>query len=508
MPGKVLVADDTDVNRAIFAAILRKAGLPCVLARDGDEALRLAKEEKPDLILLDVMMPGRDGFQVMQALKADPELAAVPVIFLTAKGETREKVRGLSLGAADWMTKPADPDEVIARVHVQLRLRELTQSLARANEELRAKQAQIETDLRAAADIQKSLLPQGAMELPHLSGAAFFLPAQVVGGDLYQLQRLDATHACAWILDVSGHGVPSAMITVSVAQSVSAAQLLAPAQVLARLEHEYPIERFDRFFTMSYLLFDLYRQTLKVSSAGHPPPILVRGGALRNLVSGGPLIGLGGAEFMEEEVALEDSDRVLIYTDGVVELENAAGEPFGMERLHEALLQGAWAPLETAMDELRARLRSHAGALEPQDDVTLLMLEWHQELALPFLLAPTLEAVRAGAERLRAHWRSCGIPARPAEQIELAFVEAANNVILHGKPPADIAVESVYAEGSITVTLRDRGTPIPPARRTGALPDDLLAEGGRGDFLIRSLVDEVGYRTDVHGNELRLKKNL
>lgn len=507
MPGKVLVADDTDVNQAILAGILRKAGIASVLASSGDEALRLARSEKPDLILLDVMMPGKDGFAVLEELKGEPSLAQVPVIFLTSKGATVDKVRGLSLGAADWVTKPFDVEEVIARVQVQLRLRELTQSLERANEELRQKQAELEQDLRAAADIQKALLPQGPMELPHLSGAAFFLPAQAVGGDLFQFQRLDATRACAWMLDVSGHGVPSAMVTVSVAQSISAARPLAPAQVMALLEQEYPIERFDRFFTLAYLLFDLWRKRMKVSSAGHPPPILIRGGALRDLVSGGPLIGIGNGQFAEEEHELEDSDRLVIYTDGVVEMENAREEQLGLEGLHRLLLDTEALPLETAVAEMRKRLMAHGGGRQQADDVTLLVLEWHDGLALPFLLSPTLPAVSRSAERLREHWRSCGVPQKAAEQIELAFVEAATNIVLHGKPPADIVVESVYAEGSVTLTLRDRGLPVPPGTPKETLPGP-LEESGRGVFLIHTLMDEVKYRTLVDGNELWMRKSL
>ena len=506
MPGKVLVADASDANRAVLSALLRNAGITTLPASESEEALQLARSQKPDLILLDAGLPGMDAFEVLAALKADPALAEVPVMLVAPKVGGNRK-RAFALGAAGWIAQPFDEEELVVRVRAQLRLRELSRSLARANEELRQKQAQIEIDLRAAADIQKALLPQGPMELPHLSGAAFFLPAEAVGGDLFQVQRLDATRACAWMLDVSGHGVPSAMVTVSVAQSISAARLLDPAQVLLRLEQEYPIERFDRFFTLSYLLFDLWRKKMKVSSAGHPPPILLRGGALRDLVSGGPLIGLGNSVFDEEEHELEDSDRLVIYTDGVIELEDARGEQFGLPRLHALLLETASLPLETALAEVRRNMLAHAAVGSPRDDVTLLVLEWHDALALPFFLAPALEAVARSAVRLREHWRSCGVPQRPSEQLELAFVEAANNIILHGKPPADIVVESVYADGAVTLTLRDRGTPIPLHSRTVALPEP-LAESGRGTFLIRSLVDEVKYRSGPDGNELVLRKNL
>ena len=263
---RVLIVDDTDVNRVVLSAILGSAGFEVLQAVDGEEALRVARTAQPDLVLLDVMMPKLDGWQVLAAIQADPLLREIPVVFLTAKGDAADKIRGLELGAADYVTKPFDTEEVLARVRTQVRLRQLARSLAEANAELRARQALIEDDLRAAADIQRALVPRGPIALPGLRGTSFFLPSQQVGGDIFSLQRLDADHAAIWILDVSGHGVGAAMVTVTLAQRLSPQgglvagdvrlhepRAIQPSEVLARLDVEYPMDRFDRFFTIAYL---------------------------------------------------------------------------------------------------------------------------------------------------------------------------------------------------------------------------------------------------------------
>ena len=156
----VLVVDDTPVNQKLLSSILRRSGHGVEVAADGIQALAAVAASPPDLILLDVMMPGKDGFTVCAELKADPATADIPIIFLSAMGEVADKVKGLELGAADYIAKPFDSAEVLARTNTQLRLRRLNQSLVRANQDLKAKQLLLEEDLRAAADVQRALIPQ------------------------------------------------------------------------------------------------------------------------------------------------------------------------------------------------------------------------------------------------------------------------------------------------------------------------------------------------------------
>lgn len=521
---RVLVAEDNAVHRRLLLATLRKAGLTAISTDNADEALRLIRAEPPDLVLLHIRLPGQDGFELLATLRRDPALSRVPVIVLTGLEELEDRLRAFSLGAVDAVARLTSPDEVLARVKVHLRAHENTVSLAAANGELTRWQALLQEDLKAAADIQRALLPQGPLELPHLSAASLFLPTQTVGGDIFSLQQLDPGTACAWVLDVSGHGVPSAMITVSVAQRLSAqggivrgnpraggARIAEPKAVLAQLDADYPMERFDRFFTIAYVLIDLERGKLTASSAGHPPPLVLRRGAApQELTAGGTLIGLGSGSFEQEELDLEDGDRVILYTDGLLDYEDPAGEAFGIGRLAAQVMRTRDLPLVSAVAELGEELRAHSGGVQPLDDVTLVALEWRRAHELFGSCPSTLEGVRGLSARLREHWRSGEVPDKAAQELELAFVEAATNVVLHGygsDPHHEVRVRSIVSGAVVVLEIRDTGKPAGASLPAGQTPPP-DAEGGRGIFLIRSLVDAVAYTAGPDGNVMALRKRI
>jgi sigma-B regulation protein RsbU (phosphoserine phosphatase) len=382
---RVLIVDDDDINRRVLRAILRKDQYEVVEARNGQEALTQARASPPQLILLDVVMPGQDGYTVFSQLKQLPALADVPVIFLSSRDEPADKVRALDLGASDYVTKPFDTGEVRARVRTQLRLLQLTRSLQSLNTELRARQERLEEDLRAAADIQRALIPRNRSSLPGFNTAWLFEPCDAVGGDLFNIHPLGPAHAGLYVLDVSGHGVPSAMVTASVARSLSPdggivlrGKPLPPVAVLQELEREYPFERFARFFTLCYLLVDLQDGLLRYSSAGHPPPILLpRGGPPRALSEGGPPVGLGlGAKHVEGDLRLAPGDRLFLYTDGVVDACGPDDQPLGIERFHALLEAHRTQPLAATCGAVLEAIRAHQNHGPNTDDITLLALEF------------------------------------------------------------------------------------------------------------------------------------
>jgi sigma-B regulation protein RsbU (phosphoserine phosphatase) len=386
-PGRVLVVDDEPLNRRVLRAILRQDGHTLLEASDGAQALALTETEPVDLVLMDVMMPVMDGLAACAAMKAAPRTADVPVIFLSQRDEAADKVRGLEVGASDYVVKPFHSDEVRARVRTHLKLRQLTLSLQGANHQLRERQARLDEDLRAAADIQRALLPRAAPNFGPLRTAWRFVPSQAVGGDMLDLHPLTDRAVSAYVLDVSGHGVPSAMLTVSVQRSLAPAGGLvlaggrarSPHAVMQELEREYPFERFERFFTLSYLLVDVVTGELRYCSPAHPPPLLLpgAGGPVERLEAGGPLLGMGLAESVEEGVhTLRHGDRLLLYTDGALEAEDAAGVQFGEERLRALLEAGRGQTLEALLDALLSALAAHREGRPFEDDVSLLALEY------------------------------------------------------------------------------------------------------------------------------------
>ena len=400
--GRLLIVDDNEINRRVLAGILRHESYDLLTAGDGEEAVEVARRSGPDLILLDIMMPTKDGYEVCADLKTDPRTENVPVIFLSALAETADKIKGLEMGAVDYITKPFDAGEVLARVRSQLKIRRLTEDLRHANRGLREQQALIDADLRAAAGIQRSLVPAVPPPLAAVEVAWRFIPCQRVGGDLFNVVALGPHHLAAYVIDVSGHGVPAAMVTVSLSQflSLQAAHLYAagttepaaPADVLRRLDEEYPIERFDKFCTVAYALLDLRDGRLRCAVAGHPHPFVQRvDGRLEELDAGGPIIGLGGVlPFDDAETRLAPGDRLVLYTDGVIEHSGSDGALFGDARFrHELTHTRALSP-DAACEHILDAMRAFVGVSAPvsgaaeatdlgaphDDDITLLTLEY------------------------------------------------------------------------------------------------------------------------------------
>jgi sigma-B regulation protein RsbU (phosphoserine phosphatase) len=271
--------------------------------------------------------------------------------------------------------------------------------LYRLHRELVAKQALIDEDLAAAADIQRRLLPRDPAQFEAFDVAWAFEPCTHVGGDIFNVMRLGRDHWAVYALDVSGHGVPAAMVAVSVSQDLqphsdtvrgrvpsppTGSFFRSPSEVLQALDGEYPFERFANFFTMVYLVVDVVRRTVAYSNAGHPHPLVVhRDGQVDLLKRGGPVIGLGSLRprqspdpaFAEETLRFEAGDKLLLYTDGLIERSSPAGELFGTQRLL-ALLGGLGAtPVAGLVDAVGAAVHEFGGGEPPGDDITLLGIE-------------------------------------------------------------------------------------------------------------------------------------
>ncbi len=396
MSEKICIVDDNLVNRKLLAGILKREGYEFLEAEDGEAAVDLILKELPDLVLLDVMMPKKDGYQVCEELKRDQRSAHIPIIFLSAKTQVEDKIKGLDLGGADYVTKPFDRGEVLARVRTQLNIARLTKEVLEANEELMRKQRRLNEDLEAAAGIQQSLLPQKPPDMENVAVAWRFMPCESIGGDIFNVVRLDERHWGIYMLDVSGHGVPSALVTVSVSQMLLPHrglllkkaitpppyyEIRSPAEVLNLLDREYPIERFNKYFTITYLILDVEEGLIRYSNAAHPPPILVRrDGTLELLEKGGTIIGMGGMlPFEEGEKRVEPGDKLVVYTDGIVEYEDRQGRFYGEERFHGVLKRLRERPISELIDGVIDALMDYGDRNPPRDDVTLLGFEFRGE---------------------------------------------------------------------------------------------------------------------------------
>ncbi len=386
MTGRILIADDNATNRKLLTVTLLKAGHKVIEACDGKEALERSVTHLPDLILLDIVMPELDGYQVCSSLKGDKRTADIPVIFLSAKSDVEDKIRGLEIGGADYITKPFNLGEVLARVETQLKLRALIK-------ELIEKQARLDEDLKAAAAIQRSLLPRKKPALDNIEIAWKFTPCEMIGGDIFNAFRLDEVHMGFYMVDVSGHGAPSAMVTVSVSQMLQPHsgylckkrmdvapfyEIVSPREVLEELDREYPIERFDKYFTIVYAILNAQTGQLRYSNAAHPFPVLMHSdGTMELLDKGGTIIGLGGmVPFEEGTIELQGGDKLFFYTDGLTEYQNAEGISYGEDRLIDLLVSLKDEPVGEILDRAQASLMDFGRGGKLQDDVSLVGIEY------------------------------------------------------------------------------------------------------------------------------------
>lgn len=268
--------------------------------------------------------------------------------------------------------------------------------IERQKVELQQKQALIDRDLKAAAAIQQSLLPHGAPCVPRLNAAWAFAPSERIGGDIFNLHRVDRTVVGAYMLDVCGHGVPAALVAVAVSQFLLSTEgfeggdcrLSGPAAVLANLDSAFPFERFDTYFSVVCLTLDVSDGRLTYGCAGHPAPILLRrDGSLESLDRRGAVIGLGeGNRYEQQTLNLAIGDRVLLYTDGVLENRAASGESYGRDRFDFAVRQAAHLPVAALVPALHAGIREFLAGAAPDDDISILGLEYTGEDIEPYAI--------------------------------------------------------------------------------------------------------------------------
>src|ERR1700741_5001045 len=373
----ILIVDDTPVNIGVISGAL-KDSYKTKVATNGQKALALASaEEKPDLILLDIMIPGMDGYEVCSRLKSDPATSEIPVIFLTGQTAAEDETRGFEVGAVDYVHKPFSPAVGKARVRSHILLRE-------ARAQLASQLLALNNELEMARQIQLSILPHSIPKLPGLEIAARFLPMTSVAGDFYDFIEIDEKHIGILIADVSGHGLPSALIAsmLQVALTAQTGHASEPAKVLLGLNHALCGKFTDNFVTAAYVYVDLEKNLMRYAGAGHPPVLQWRNsiGKTAKLLENGLVLGMvEEATYDALEFPLDLGDRYVLYTDGVLEATNSAQEQFGADRFmrfienHKHLVADQFS--ETFLTEL-SRWANQTAEQGEQDDITLLVIDF------------------------------------------------------------------------------------------------------------------------------------
>jgi len=391
-PARLLVVDDTEMNRDMLSRRLGRKGYQVEVAESGARALERIRSSAFDLVLLDITMPGMDGYEVLETIREEHGPSELPVIMATARTGSEDVVRALKMGANDYVTKPFDFPVVLARVQTQVALKRSQEQLSRAHHRMKQ-------DLEAAARIQRTLLPSEKLRLEGARCAWRYLPCDELAGDTLNVVPLGEGLAGLFLLDVSGHGVPAALLSVALSRLISdpspASSILwtgepgegghrvaSPLEVVEELSRRFPYDaETHQYFTMVYGVLDVAAGTFTHVSAGHTPVVHLHSrGEVSFHGSTGPPVALIPAQMAtvahsEEVLELEAGDRLYLMSDGIPEVLGPGDEEFGMERVGEVLDAARGEELEGSLIRLLGAVREWESGGGLCDDVSILGVE-------------------------------------------------------------------------------------------------------------------------------------
>jgi sigma-B regulation protein RsbU (phosphoserine phosphatase) len=455
----VLIAEDSRMQAKMLQRRLLDAGHTVRWGENGALALAMARERRPDIIVSDIEMPEMTGYEFCKAVKTDPALRTVPFILLSTLSDSIDIIRGLDAGADNYVTKPYEPDYLLARMQSLLatpltaaddsgdEMLEVTlagqkfrvragrqqvlnllvstfenavsknQELVVANQELSVARdglqksngeltalnteisrinAHMVRDLKAAAKVQRSLLPAEDIEIPGTSISWKYVPCQSLAGDFLNVFLLDDEHAGLFVVDVSGHGVPSSLMAVTVGRfltpKVSDQSLLVrqgadgrvavvpPAEVATQLNKLFQADEFSGlYFTMLYGVLHLPSGRFDYCSGGHPALVRVpaSGGDVEfHTTESFPIAFVPDVEYSQSTLQLAPGDRLFLYSDGVPEAMDKDRNPYGDDAMAACIAASRGAAIDTGVSTLLEAVETWCVPNGPLDDVSILGVEW------------------------------------------------------------------------------------------------------------------------------------
>jgi sigma-B regulation protein RsbU (phosphoserine phosphatase) len=397
---RVLVVDDDESNRESLSRRLRRRGVTVDIAVDGADALLAIDSTRYDLVLLDVMMPGLSGLEVLERVRATKPPTELPIIMATANDGAADIAYALEHGANDYVTKPIDFTITMARVKTQLNMVQAVRQVMALKHDLSLRNAELENalemlrrsaerargDMDLAARVQATFLPREMPGDARFSAAWRYLPCDQLAGDALNICPLGPDHVAFYVLDVTGHGVASSLTAVTAARMLAPAHdpasilvgpdgPLPPAAVMTELAARFPYDSdTGQFITCFYALLNLRTGVIEYVSAGHPDAILVPAeGPARMLAGTGLPIGLDD-QYQQQTAEIRPGDRIWLYSDGVIEAMRPDSTLYGTERLRNELGELRALPMDVAQQELLDRLTAWRASAELADDVSILTI--------------------------------------------------------------------------------------------------------------------------------------
>lgn len=378
-----LIVDDEPVSRAGMAARLKRLGYRVLQAGDGKAGLELLRRERPDLTILDWMMPELDGPSVCELVRRDPEVFSSQIILMTGHDQPEQIAEGLARGADDFLSKAASPQEITARVQAGMRAAGLIRRLEHATDEIRRKQEAIERELQSAARYVVSLLPAPGQLLPGLEMASAYRPSSALGGDLFNVLRWDEHSLGLYLLDASGHGVSPALRSASFSTFLREDNLLHrvgssdPGAILTEANRQFPLTENGSYFTIVFARLDIRTHTLFYATAGHNGLMLHRrSGEISYLAQPSLPLGFDGNNvYHTVEAQLSPGDRLYLMSDGLYEVPSPTGELWGQARLETSMREAAAKPLADTLAHAIGVAEHWLGHKQFPDDVAVMGIE-------------------------------------------------------------------------------------------------------------------------------------
>ena len=386
----ILLVEDEPVTRMSMAARLTRLGYRVLEAENGRVGLDMARRERPDLLIVDWMMPEMDGPTFCEAVRRDPLLKSSQILLMTAHDKSAQIAEGLVRGADDFLSKAASKQEIIARVLAGLRASRLVRELETTGDELKSsmlllekKQAETQADLHTAAEFVRSLLPQQGSPVRGIELAWEYQPSLTLGGDLFGVMVIDADHLGFYILDASGHGVAAALRSASLMTFLRVENMLQligsydPEQVLFEANRRFPLSADGEYFTLWVGQLHLPTRSLSYASAGHAGTLLSSAQSPSRWLthSSFPLGFEPSARFTRERVSLMPADRLYLLSDGIYEVPSPSGELWGRERFQEVIDAGKQTSLSATIGSCFSAARGWRQARQFPDDAAVVGLE-------------------------------------------------------------------------------------------------------------------------------------
>ncbi|PJZ80623.1 response regulator [Leptospira meyeri] len=368
---KILVVDDNETNIEIITHILLGQGYEVAVAYDGEYALELAEALDFDLILLDILLPGISGLDVAKRLLVMDRSKNTPILFLSALNETSDIVKGLETGAVDYITKPFQESEILARIRTHIKIKTLEK------ERIDLLQA-IQKDLELAKSNQENLVTFQFPPSPLYQIYTSYKPMELVGGDLITYDLLPSGDLDILFGDVTGHGIAAAMVSLMaiITFKTMDKSFLSPSESLYWIHSTLTPLISTHFISAIYLRYKAEENLLSYSMAGHHHMFLIRENKITKLGTKGFCLMMFPDQLNaeNEDIFLNSGDRLFLFSDGMFEVPNEKEEYLGDQKFAEIIETRIHLPSKEFLESIQDEVLIYSGG-KVADDMTMLLLE-------------------------------------------------------------------------------------------------------------------------------------